>query len=199
MIKILSTLISILSLTFAVHAATPPNQKWILDLEKSSGTVEFKAIGRPSALKINGKGDKAKGALNIEGLNLTGTASFALDSLDTGIKLRNEHMKKKYLETDKYPEAKFTFTKVILPESLNAENASVDKLPFEGKLLLHGVEKPVSGLAKIERKGAEVSVAANFGLKISDYGIPAPGFAGITMAEDVDVQVQFSGPYTKAQ
>ncbi|MBI3535304.1 MAG: YceI family protein [Deltaproteobacteria bacterium] len=92
-------------------------QKWLVDLEKCNGSVAFKAIGRPSALKINGKGEKAKGTLIIDGVVITGTTSFNLDSLDTGITLRNTHMKKKYLDTEKYPSAKFVFTSMTLPGS----------------------------------------------------------------------------------
>ncbi|MBX9767414.1 MAG: YceI family protein [Bdellovibrionales bacterium] len=179
--------------------AEGPGTKWIFDLEKGSGSVKFKAIGKPSALKINGKGEKATGKLSVEGSNLSGTAIFVLESLDTGMTLRNEHMKKKYLETEKFPLAKLTFTKVTIPDSLKAENAVVEKLPFEGTLSLHGVDKLVSGTAKVEKKGDELSVVASFGIKISDFGIPTPGFAGITVAEDVDVEVQLSGPYTLAQ
>jgi polyisoprenoid-binding protein YceI len=180
-------------------AKSEPVHKWFIDLNKSSGSVEFIAIGRPSALKIKGKGEKAKGMLEIEGSNLTGTASFPLDSLDTGIKLRNEHMKKKYLETEKYPEVKFTFTKANFSENFTTEKKAIEKFPFEGKLLLHGVERPVTGTAIIEKKGKEMEVAAEFELKISDFGITSPEYVGITMAKEVQVQVQFNGPYTNVQ
>jgi polyisoprenoid-binding protein YceI len=182
------------SLTFA---APLPSEKWVVDLNKGTGSIEFNAIGRPSALRIHGKGDKATGLFKVNGLTLLGTATFMLDSLDTGIKLRNKHMKKKYLETDQYPQAKFTFTKALLPETLKSGNGAVKKTPFEGILFIHGVEKSISGIANIERKENEISVLAAFGLKVSDFNIAIPSFAGITMAENVDVQVQLSSPFTK--
>ncbi len=182
-----------------VHASVPTNSKWLVNLDQGNGTVEFNAVGRPSALKIRGKGAAPKGTLTVEGTALSGAATFSLDSLDTGIKLRNEHMKKKYLETEKYPEAKVTFAKLSLPDSLKADGAVAEKVPFQGTLSLHGVEKPISGTAKIERKGGQVQLAADFGLKISDFGIATPGFAGITMAEDVQVLVQLAAPVTTQQ
>ena len=194
-IKWLSLLILLgCSLTFA---APLPSEKWVVDLNKGSGSIEFKAIGRPSALRIHGKGDKATGLFKVNGLTLLGTATFMLDSLDTGIKLRNEHMKKKYLETDRYPQAKFTFTKALLSETLKSVNGTVEKIPFEGTIFIHGVEKPISGIANIERNENEISVLATFGLKVSDFNIAIPSFSGITMAENVDVQVQLSSPFTK--
>lgn len=193
-------LASLLISSIAFGAPAPTAQKWLVDLEKAtSGAVEFNAIGRPSMLKIRGKGGAPKGSLAIEGTAATGALTFDLESLDTGLKLRNEHMKQKYLETSKYGKATLTLTKLSLPENFRAGNTKLEKLPFEGKLSLHGVEKPVSGLATVERNGEQVAVNADFGLKISDYGIATPGYAGITVAEDVNVLVQFAAPLISKQ
>lgn len=178
----------------SVVAATPPIPQWSVVLDQGNGSVEFNAVGRPSAIKIKGKGTNAKGTLTLEGNRVSGIAIFALDSLDTGIKLRNEHMKTKYLETEKFPEARLTLSQITLPESFKGDVAMAENVPFEGKLLLHGVEKLVKGNASVERKGAEVTLDAVFDLKISDFAIATPGFAGITMAEDVKVIVRTTAP-----
>src|SRR5438046_2728106 len=83
---------------------------WNLPVGGKNGEVEFLATGRPSALKIRGKikedaKDALTGKLQVTGANVTGTAKLALDMLDTGIDLRNKHMKEKYLETGKFPTA----------------------------------------------------------------------------------------------
>ena len=67
-------------------------------------------------------------------------------------------------------------------------------MPFQGVLSLHGIEKPVSGTVKAQRNGNQLNVAASFGLKVTDYGIAIPSFAGVTMAESVDIDVQFVAP-----
>ena len=179
----------------ALFAATPPASKlWEVSLDQGSGTVEFNAVGRPSALKIHGKGESPKGLMTIENGVLKGFTQFALDTLDTGIPLRNRHMKEKYLETGKFPQAKLTFDSVNLGikgmEDLKAERS----VPFEGKLLLHGVEKPVKGTLKVSADNGLVLGRAEFGLKISDFQVPTPGFAGITMAEDVTIIVESKAP-----
>lgn len=189
---ILATLV--LGQSALTYASTPTTQKWLVNLDQGSGAVEFDAIGRPSAIKIRGKGAAPRGSLTLEGNVASGAVTFELDSLDTGIKLRNQHMKKKYLETAKYSKAQLTITKLSVPEAINGETAKFDKLPFDGKLSLHGVEKPITGFARIERSGKLISVDADLALKISDYGITTPGFAGITMAEDVKILVRFSAP-----
>ena len=168
-------------------------EKWEIDLNKTKGFIEFKAIGNPSAFNIIGKGEGPKGLIKIEGSNFTGNLSFALDTLDTDIELRNEHMKKKYLETGKYPLALLTLTKLSLPSG----DGEVKKVPFEGNLNLHGVNKPVKGIiGSMERKKGEIKVEAEFEINLSDFAISIPSFADITMAEKVEVKVEFSGPFS---
>ena len=78
-----------------------------IDLSTTEGKVEFLAVGQPSALKIRGKLSDEKpisGSLEVVDGSLSGTAKVKLDGFDTGIELRNRHMKEKYLETGKYPE-----------------------------------------------------------------------------------------------
>ena len=172
--------------------ASIPAKKWIMNVD--SGAVEFNAIGRPSALKIHGKGSAPKGTLTVEGGAASGQLIFDLESLDTGIKMRNEHMKQKYLEVGKYSKATLTLTKIAVSPALFTETGKSEPVPFQGKLHLHGIEKPVTGTAKLERNGDQLSVDAQFGIKISDYGIVTPSFSGITMAEDVNVAVQLTTP-----
>ena len=174
--------------------ATPTTQQWLVNLDQGSGNVEFNATGRPSALKIHGKGAAPKGNLKVESGTATGTIAFDLNTLDTGIEMRNKHMKTKYLETEKFGQSSIQITKLSIPEALMKENGSVNQLPFQGILSLHGVQKPVTGMAKVARNGNQLNVTADFGLKISDFGIASPGFAGITMADDVQIIVQSTAP-----
>lgn len=174
---------------------------WKVDFDKTTaGNVEFRATGRPSAMKIVGKGTAPRGNVTWDGSNAAGTLVFDMKSLDTGMDLRNKHMKEKYLEVEKFPEAKLTLTKVALPkEASQQSNFSYDGIPFEGKLQLHGVEKPVAGKAKLDRKDGALTLLATFPLKMTEYAIAVPSFAGITVAEDVEVSVQDTAPMLKAQ
>ena len=185
---------SALGISQFAWSSTPSPKQWLVDIDHGSGNVEFRATGHPSSLKIVGKGSAPHGSFTISKNLVSGSVSFDLTSLDTGIDLRTNHMKEKYLETGKYHDAKLTLTQMVLPQDISADHVSVDQVPFTGNLLLHGVEKPVSGVAKIEKSGGKVSIAANFNLKVSDYKIAVPTFAGITMADDVQVSVADSAP-----
>lgn len=182
------TLVLVSAMAFSAQA----NQSWVLDLGKGSGQVEFNAVGKPKMLKIHGKGSKATGSLQIDGGKVSGQAVFDLNSLDTGISLRNNHMKEKYLETSKYPKASLEIISVKLPNPMpvNYEGSAA----FVGKLTLRGVTKEVKGIAKLKRSGAELSGEVEFATTVKSYNIDLPSFAGVTMADEVSVKVEFKGP-----
>lgn len=177
-------------------ASSYAGPKYELNLANGNGKVEFHAVGYPSALKIHGSGEGPKGKLAIDNGKLSGKLSFALESLDTGIKMRNNHMKTKYLEISKYPEAALELTSVTLPSPLPTGDFAEVKLPFKGNLTLHGITKPVEGTSNCSRKADEISAAAEFWISVTDYQIPVPSFAEITMAEKVQVVTTFSVPLT---
>ena len=191
----LSTFLILVTLGLPHAQAAEATKPLLLDLDRSNGAVTFDAIGRPSALKIHAKGDAPKGQLKVQDGKASGTVSFKLDSLDTGIGMRNDHMKKRYLETDKYPEAKLTLTDIALPANYSAPDFSASSVAFKGTLSLHGVEKPVEGTVKLTRSGDDLAIDAQFPLKIEDYAIKSPTFAGITMASEVKCEVEAKAPF----
>jgi polyisoprenoid-binding protein YceI len=157
--------------------------------DQGTGSTEFHATGHPSAIKVVGKGKGPTGAFSVNGLHVSGEIRFDLSSLDTGIDMRTRHMKEKYLEVQKDPEARLTLTKLDLPNALS-NGAKFNQVPFEGTLQLHGKNHLVTGLVDASRTDNQVSINATLGLKIADYGILLPTFAGITMADDVQIVVQ---------
>lgn len=163
------------------------------DWQRGTGSVEFRAIGHPSALRIIGLGERATGRFYLDGHNLKGEAEFKLSTLDTKNETRNHHMKEKYLEVERYPLAKLTLDKCELPFDLK-DGASFKGVPFAGQLSLHGVTKAVTGKADIEQQNHSLSVKAEFNIKVGDFTISIPSFMGITMADDVAVTVQEKFP-----
>src|SRR5262249_3874134 len=163
-----------------------------VELRTDAGNVEFLATGWPSALKIHGKGTGPSGVLTITDRALSGSLAVDLNSLETGIGLRDRHLKEEYLQVDRFPQARLTFSRLdvaCVPESAAFGPVTV---PFEGTLLLHGVERPVSGQARVSRHDDRVSVGAQFSIKLGDFGVEIPKYMGITVAEKVDVKTTFS-------
>src|SRR5262245_49694569 len=113
-----------------------------VELEKKGGCVEFFAVGWPSALKIHGKGRGPEGQLQVVGNQVNGTIEFDLDTLETGIELRDRHMKEQYLQTARFPRAALKLEG--LDAKRLADSSGSVSLPFRGMLSLHGVDKPVA-------------------------------------------------------
>lgn len=152
-----------------------------LDLNQSQGSVEFLAIGKPKAIKILGKGEHPRGALSYDtdAETLSGKFVVDLNSFTTGIKLRDRHMREKYLETSKYPEA-----------TLQIDSVQLQSKNFKGALTIHGKTQTIQGDCDIKKEPKRLIIGAKFATKISDYGIDVPSYMGITVADEVRVQVR---------
>lgn len=164
-----------------------------IDLGATTNKVEFLAVGQPSAIKIRGKLDDGKalgGKLEIVEGKLQGTAEVKLESFDTGINLRNQHMKEKYLETAKYPQSTVTLKPVTLSGDTTKPTYEWSG-PFEGTLKLHGVEKPIKGDLKVAKADEKWKGNFSFSFELQDYGVDVPKYLGITVSKAVQVEAAF--------
>ena len=116
------------------------------------------------------------------------TIVIPLASLDTGIALRNRHLREKYLQVDKYPTAVLTVARSAL--EFPAPGANVTR-SAPGTLTLHGVTKPVMFKYTAQHAGAENAVHGSVHVNINDFGIPTPSFLGVSVKSDTEVAVAF--------
>jgi len=120
-----------------------------------------------------------------------GTLDVDLRTIDTGINLRNEHLREKYLEVDKGA----GYDKAVLSEidlkGLNPD-APEGKGSFTGSLMLHGVKKTVSGPVEVRKVAAGLRVHALFPVYLPDYKIPEPRYLGVGVKDTVQVEVTFT-------
>lgn len=158
-----------------------------LKLDSKEGKTEFLAIGNPGFLKINGKGDGPKGDLKIENGSINGQINLDLSSLDTGMGLRNQHMKEKYLQVDKFPQATLTIKDQKIPGNWNITSPKISGGKLQAILKVHGEEKPVTVSYDITDKA---QIKANFEMKITDYKVEIPSFMGVTVADKVTVNIE---------
>jgi len=172
--------------------APQPKTASVFSLDPSSPPqVEFVAIGRPSALKIKGSGRELLLAITLEKDQLQGKVDFSLASLDTGLSLRDRHMKEKYLEVEKFPKSTFEILEGTLPAELISNEAAEAEVILKGKLTLHGVTRELNTAAKVKKKGPAYEIQAPLEVKLPDFQIEIPTFAGITVAEDVKIDIHF--------
>src|SRR4051794_5805355 len=122
---------------------------------------------------------------------LEGSPVVDLRTLDTGIGLRNEHLRETYLEIDKGPGFDQAMVTDINLKDLNPA-APQGKGSFTGSLTLHGVTKPIAGGVDVRSSGGGLQVRASFPLNLSDYGIREPRYLGIGVRNTVQIEATFA-------
>jgi polyisoprenoid-binding protein YceI len=120
-----------------------------------------------------------------------GSLVVDLRTVDTGIDLRNEHLREKYLEVDKGAGYDQAVLSDIVLQGLNAD-APAGKGSFTGSLMLHGVKKTVTGPVEIRQAGTGWRVRASFPVNLPDYNIDEPRYLGVGVKDTVQVLVTFT-------
>lgn len=151
--------------------------------DPTKGSVVFNATA--IGLKFQGKGEGPTGSVQVD-TAVVGTFKFKMDTLDTGIGLRNQHMKEKYLETAKYPYGELKVEGVTGFKKDSPEGS----YPFTGTLTIHSVAKPVTGTVQVQKAGEGLQIKAEFDTKVSYFSIPLPAYAGVALKDDVKVVVE---------
>lgn len=147
-------------------------------LTLSQGNIEFNAKGKPALISIDGTSELLNGILKSHNNQFDGEFDLELTSLNTGIELRDDHLKNKYLEVEKFPKAKLTFKNIKIER--NSETN------FKANLMLHGQENEVNGIALLSDQN---ELMAEFTINLADFGIEIPSFQGITVAKEVKIKV----------
>ncbi len=159
----------------------------------SESSVEFLAIGNPSALKIKGTKAKVQGDVTLKANVISAKLKVDLNEFETGIEMRDEHLKENYLETHK-PENRFALIEIIdMTLPLDYLKSSKDfESPFKGQLTLRGVTKEIIGKISFTpyKKGSLVLTTSQFSIKLTNFNIEVPSFVGITVTEDVNIEVK---------
>lgn len=142
--------------------------------------VQFTASG-PAGMSIVGTTNE----LTVSETDKEIVVVVPLRGLDTKIELRNKHMREKYLEVDRYPNAELRVAKDAVQKNAASGQAT-------GQLTIHGQTKPTTFTYTSKPAGAGSNVTGALRLNIKDFGIKQPGYAGITVKPDVNVTVSFS-------
>ena len=139
------------------------------------------------------------GTLTLEGAKparLVGDVSMDLTTIDTGIALRNQHLKENYLEVAKGD----GYNKAVLSDIQLAEASGETfdgTTPFTGTMLLHGVKKPVAGTAEIHSEGTSRRVRAEFPVVLTDWSVTPPEYLGVGVGSRLLVKVTLTATPVK--
>lgn len=157
--KTLLTMLFVVCLATATQAQVFETRRGYAEFESKASIESFKGISR----------------------NLTGQLALADSSLDffldlntiaTGITLRDRQMRENFLETEKFPFAEFTGK---FYNAIDLTKETPQKVFVRGRFTIHGITQELDVVATITPKGnASLLATATWPLKLSDYGIEVP-------------------------
>lgn len=111
-----------------------------------------------------------------------------LASLDTGIGLRNRHMRDDYLEVQKYPYASFK-GRIIRSEGSGDGGAHITAA---GTLTVHGVSREREIPCDVTRAGAGYTARCAFEVLLSDHAIRIPKIMFLKLSNQIRVEAEFT-------
>ncbi|MEP0713204.1 YceI family protein [Algoriphagus sp.] len=152
--------------------------------QTGSGNVNF--LSKAPLSEFNGVSDKLHGLIDLT----ENVLDFYIDlnTLETGIGLRDKHMRDNYLETKKYPFAEFTGKMNAIPSFTAGVKNNVQAV---GVFKIHGVERPVEIEGTLSKKSTgELELVATFDILLSDYDIPVPSLVFYELAEKQVVTIK---------
>ena len=164
---------------FGVAVAGPPA------LTLANVKVTFYGKG-PAGFKIVGTTDK----IDVKDGDKQVSFCVPLDSFNTGIELRDAHMKEKSLETKKFPLATLVVDRAAL--KLPSKDGQTEQGTVTAQLTLHGVTRAREIAYTAQRAGGATRVSASFKLNFNEHGVVVPAYMGITVKPDVEVQASFN-------
>jgi polyisoprenoid-binding protein YceI len=153
---------------------------------KPSSTLEFTAkitggsfVAKSGAVSGKVDVDMASGA--IKG----GEIAVKAASFETGMDMRDKHMRDKYLKAKQHPAIRLVLTGgKVMPKSGS-------KGKIQGKLIVLGKEKAVTLPVKVtSASGKAITVTSEFTVNIEDFGIKQPKFMVVKMDKTVRLKVR---------
>lgn len=103
-------------------------------------------------------------------------------------KLMQEHFNENFVESEKYPKARFT-GKILNNNEVDYSSPGTYAIRVEGDLTIHGVTHRISTEGTIEMKRGDLTAKTKFMLNPEDYGIRIPGVVRKNIAEEMEIRV----------
>jgi polyisoprenoid-binding protein YceI len=148
------------------------------------GDVTVLAHG-PAGLRIEGKCKD----VSLEDQPSVLLFKVALAPIDTGIGLRNRHLRES-LEVDKFPDATLRVMRADL--KFPKEGSRVES-QVTGELTLHGRSRSVPVHYRAERRhGGPTQIVGSLQLDMRDFQIVPPSYLGVAVSPDVEVDINLT-------
>lgn len=108
-------------------------------------------------------------------------------SLEFDKKLMQEHFNENYMESDKFPTAKF---KGIISPTIDWKKDGVYPVSVKGTLTVHGVEQQRTIPGTIEINNNQIAIKSTFKVSCASHQIKIPSLMFTKIAEVIEVKVE---------
>jgi polyisoprenoid-binding protein YceI len=162
-----------------------PAIAWAGAAVQGAPKVSFHAEGSPGALDIEGTTSQ----LQVRDDGTTLTFAVGLDSVTTGIGVRDHHMKDEYAQTSLYPEATLTVPRAAIHWPVAVGEASPGVVT--GTFTAHGVSQPAQVKYQVKKTKTGDRISAEFDFDVSRHGIAIPSYLGVTVDPKMHAEATF--------
>ena len=147
---------------------------------------------------FQGKTKQVSGSLSFDpadlGDSVTVRVEVDLASLDTGIPMRNKHMRENHLETKTYPKAVFEGGRILEASGHTLNPGETVHLRLSGRFALHGVTRTIEVPVEAVRvTDGTLQVTTQFDVPLADYKINRPAFLMMKLEPTQHVTVGVTG------
>lgn len=111
-----------------------------------------------------------------------------LASLDTGLGLRNRHMRNNYLEVREFPYAIF---EAVIERVESASDAGF-RVTAQGVVEIHGVRREMRIPCDLSTRGEGYRVRCAFNVLLSDFDIEIPRIMFLKLADEIRIELDFA-------
>lgn len=127
-----------------------------------------------------------KGAAVLVGKTREIAVQVPIKDFEFDRKLMQEHFNENYMESDKYPLAKFKGT---IEQPIDFSKDGVYEVKVTGILTVHGVDQPRSISGKVVVGGGMVQIFTDFKVACADHRIKIPTLIITKVAEIINIKL----------
>jgi polyisoprenoid-binding protein YceI len=182
----------------AVPLAAPAEAQGTADaqvVEVRGGTCSFEVDTSLPVLSVHGKSSALEGRVRVrrrtEGPVLEQIeATVPVKSLGTGLKLRDEHMRKHVFTTvdGQMPDVRF----VAGGAACARKSANQSTCQVTGELTIRGTARPFTVALAVKEDGDRFHASGDGIVRLSAYGIEKPSQLGVTTSDEVKLRLEFT-------
>jgi polyisoprenoid-binding protein YceI len=168
-------------------------QEEAASVKVNAGSVTFEVSTNVFSTTVQGESRTITGATRVHdgasALRLEQVeATVPVTSLRTGIKLRDEHMRKYIFETPEgqLPDVRFSANAADCPQAAGGGYTCT----ATGELAIRGTPRPFAIALKVVRHGDGYKVTGDGKLALSSYGIERPSQFGVRTEDEVRIHLE---------